>query len=153
MRYERYELNAEDDLMFYEFNSYGPKGEVTKLIEYTETKLKGFYNLGFGDKDPCTGKINDAVITDNGDSKKVLSTVASSVYKFTNNYPNAWVYAIGSTKARTRLYRIGIANNLTEIIQDFDIYGFKDGEWRKFVKNVEYEAFLVRRKSVNSYNE
>jgi hypothetical protein len=80
----------------------------------------------------------------------VLSTVASSVYKFTNNCPNAWIYAIGSTQARTRLYRIGIANNLTEIIQDFDIYGFKNGEWHEFEKNIEYEAFLVRRKSVNS---
>ena len=79
--------------------------------------------------------------------------MASSVYKFTNNYPNAWIYAIGGTKARTRLYRIGITNNLTEIMQDFDIYGFKDGEWREFEKNVDYEAFLVRRKSVNSYYE
>jgi hypothetical protein len=150
MKYDRYELLAGENLLFFEFESDGSKGKVTKLIHYTETELKGFYNLGFGDKDHKTGEIDDTIITNNGDSKKILATVASSVYKFTNKYPNAWIYAIGSTKARTRLYRIGISNNLAEILQDFDIHGFKDGEWCVFVKNVEYDAFLVRRKSVNS---
>ena len=132
--------------MVYEFASDGPKGKVTKLIQYIETELKGFYNLGFGDKDHITGEINDAVITNNGDSRKILATVAYTVYTFTDKYPNAWIYAIGSTKARTRLYRIGISNNLAEILQDFEIHGFKDGDWQVFVKNVDYDAFLVRRK-------
>jgi hypothetical protein len=150
MKYGRYEFHVGESLMFYEFVSDGPKGKVTKLIEYTETTLKGFYNLGFGDKDPTTGKINDAVITNNGDSKKVLLTVASTVYSFMNNYPNSWVYATGSTKARTRLYRIGISNNLTDILQDFEIHGLKDNSWQRFEKNVDYDAFLIRKKSLNS---
>lgn len=153
MRYESYKFKAGEKFMSFDFESDGPKGKVTKLVQYIETELKGFYNLGFGDKCLMTGEIDDYVITNNGDSKKVLTTVASTVYYFTDKYPNSWIYAVGSTKARTRLYRIGIANNLTEITQDFDIYGFKEGEWCGFEKNVEYEAFLVRRKSVNSYHE
>jgi hypothetical protein len=132
--------------MFYEFESDGPKGNVIKRIEYTETELKGFYNLGFGDKDHNTGKINDTVITNNGDSQKILATVAYTVYSFTDKYPNAWIYAIGSTKARTRLYRMGIANNLVEILQGFEIHGFKDNSWFEFEKNVDYDAFLIKRK-------
>jgi hypothetical protein len=150
MKYDRYEFKAEESLMFYEFVSDGPKGKVTKLIEYMETELKGFYNLGFGDKDHTTGKINDAVITNNGDSQKVLITVASTVYAFTNKYPNSWVYATGSTKVRTRLYRMGISNNLADILQDFEIHGLKDNSWHEFEKNVDYDAFLIRRKSLNS---
>ncbi len=136
--------------MSYDFESDGPKGKVTKLIQYIETELKGFYNLGFGDKCHITGEIDDYVITNNGDSKKVLATVASTVYTFTNNYPNSWIYAKGSTKARTRLYRMGIGSNLIEIIQDFEIHGLKDSSWHIFERNVDYDAFLIRRKSLNS---
>ena len=38
--------------MVFEFISEGPNGKVTKIIQYSETNLKGFYNLGFGDKEP-----------------------------------------------------------------------------------------------------
>jgi hypothetical protein len=146
MNYDKYECKTGESLLFYEFESDGPKGKVTKLIEYTETELKGFYNLGFGDKDHETGKIDDTVITNNGDSKKVLITVAYSVYTFTDKYPNSWIYAIGSTKARTRLYRMGIANNLSVILQDFEIHGLRCNSWHEFQKNVDYDAFLIRRK-------
>lgn len=52
-----------------------------------------------------------------------------------------------STKSRTRLYRIGLTNNLAEIIEDFDLYGLRESEWQEFAKGVEYEAFLVKRRS------
>jgi hypothetical protein len=146
MKYDRYELQVGESLMFYEFESDGPKGKVTKLIEYTEMGIQGVYNLGFGDKDFLTGHLNDVVITNNGDGKKVLATVASSVFAFMSKYPDAWIYATGSCKARTRLYRIGISNNLTEIIQRFDVYGLVNNVWYDFERNTEYEAFLVKRK-------
>jgi hypothetical protein len=62
------------------------------------------YNLAFGDKDHSTGEIDDKVISNNGDSEKVLATVVATVYAFTDKYPETWIYATGSTKARTRLY-------------------------------------------------
>lgn len=55
--------------MFFEFESDGPRGKVTKLIYYTETELKGFYNLGFGDKDHRTGEIDDTI-----EANRVLKT-------------------------------------------------------------------------------
>lgn len=36
------------------------------------------------------------------------------------------IYARGSNTVRTRLYRIGIANNLAEIQKDFQVYGLKN---------------------------
>jgi hypothetical protein len=147
MKYERYELEVGESLMFYEFESDGPKGKVTKLIEYTEMGIKGVYNLGFGDKDHLTGHINDVIITNNGDSKKVLATVASTVFTFISKYPDAWIYATGSCKARTRLYRMGISNNLAEILQSFEVYGLVNNVWYDFERNTEYEAFLIKRKN------
>ena len=146
MRLPRYELKAEKSLMVFEFISEGLQGQIPKLIKFSETTLKGFFNLAFGDKDFKTGEIDDTVVSNNGDSEKVLATVVSAVYSFTNKEKNVWVYATGSTKARTRLYRMGISKYFDEVKSDFHIYGLKDGEWEEFEKGVEYSAFVVRRK-------
>ena len=143
---EIYELVTESDVMNFQFTSIGPKGHIPKLVMYSKTPTKGIYNLGFGDRDPLTGKIDDTVVTDNKDSQKVLATVASTVYQFVKKYPRAWIGAVGSTKARTRLYQIGISNNLEAITTDFVVLGSKNGEWELFEKNVTYDAFLITRK-------
>jgi hypothetical protein len=67
MKLERYELKAEKSLMVFEFVSEGPKGEISKLVQFGETNLKDFYNLAFGDKDPTSGEINDSVVSNNSD--------------------------------------------------------------------------------------
>lgn len=146
MKLPRYELKAEKSLMVYEFLSQGPKGEIPKIIKFSETNLKDVYNLAFGDKNIHTGEINDLVISNNGDSEMILATVVSTVYAFTEKYPDCWIYATGSTKARTRLYRRGITKYMGEISEDFDLYGLRDDVWDVFEKEVDYEAFLVKRK-------
>ena len=147
MRLERYELKAEKSLTIFEFVSEGPKGKIPKLVQFGETNLKDFYNLAFGDKDLVTGEINDSIVSNNSDSDKVLATVVATVYAFTDKHPEAWVYATGSSRSRTRLYRMGLTKYLLEIAEDFDLYGQKEGEWQNFEKGVEYEAFLVQRKN------
>ncbi|HMH21342.1 MAG TPA: hypothetical protein VK563_06185 [Puia sp.] len=146
MKLERYELKAEKSLMVFEFVSEGPKGRISKLVQYGETNLKDIFNLAFGDKDPNTGEINDFNISNNADSEKVLATVVATVYAFTGKHWDAWIYATGSSRSRTRLYRMGLTKYLTEIEEDFELYGQKEGEWELFQKRVEYEAFLAKRK-------
>lgn len=146
MKLPRYELKAEKSLMVYEFTSDGLKGQIPKLIKFSETTLHGFYNLAFGDKNLETGEIDDTMISNNGDSEQVLATVVAAVYSFTNKEANAWVYATGSTKSRTRLSRMGITKYFDEVNQDFEIYGLLEGEWVEFEKDIEYTAFVVRRK-------
>ena len=146
MKNQKYPLESDRNLLLFEFVSLGTKGRIIKIVQYTETNLKNVYNLGFGDKDEKTGEISDLVITNNGDSRQVLATVASTVYAFTSKYPDAWIYAKGSNNARTRLYRIGITNNLIEIKKDFEIFGLKDSQWHTFRKGIDYEAFLIKRK-------
>ena len=146
MRDQQYELEMTPSFMSYEFLSEGPKGKIVKLVKYTETKRKGFYNLGFGDKIDNEDDYNDTVISDNNDSIRVLATVAATLYFFTNIYPNANIYAKGSNEARTRLYRIGISNNLVEIEKDYIVFGYFLDKWEQFTKNKDYSAFLIRRK-------
>jgi len=134
-------------MMTFEFISEGPKGLIHKLVRYQLTNLKGIYNLAFGDKDLTTGEIDDTVISNNEDSEKVLATVVATVYAFTEKYPDTWIYATGSTKSRTRLYRMGITRFLSEVYEDFEVLGERNGDWEAFQRDVEYESFLVRRKS------
>jgi hypothetical protein len=149
MRDQRYKIEVTSTFMSYEFTSEGPKGNIVKMIKYTETGYQNVYNLGFGDKIKDEDDFDDAVITDNKDSVRILATVAATVFLFTEKYPNAFVVATGSTQSRTRLYRIGISNHLEEIEQDFVILGYENNVWERFVKDQNYSAFLIKRKYKN----
>ena len=150
----RYPLTTGLELQTFEFISEGTKGRIPKLVLFTQTNLRDFYILSFGDKDKFTGDIDDKVISNNGDSEKVLATVIATIYAFTDKYQDAYIYATGSTKARTRLYRMGISKYLSEGKRDFEIYGeLKDG-WDDFKKGIDYNGFFSFNKKsviVNSF--
>ena len=147
MNYPRYEYSAENELNIFEFDSIGNKGKITKIVQYTEMSIKGYYNLGFGDLDIETREINDEIITNNGDGQKVLATVVSTMYSFTGNNPEAYIYATGSSESRTRLYRMGITNNLEELKKDFYVFGLRNEEvFELFIVGEDYLGFLVTRK-------
>ncbi len=118
MRLEKYHLKADETLNVFEFISVGSKGAIRKMIHFQPTYTIGVYNLAFGDKHPTTNAIDDLIITNNGDTDKVLATVADALYIFLDKNPEALVYATGSTPARTRLYRMGITRFYEEIQQN-----------------------------------
>ena len=150
MNKSRYEYQTEDDLHFFELTSIGLKGDIKKIVEYSKVSVGNIYNLAFGDYDELTDKLNDKIITNNGDSQKVLATVVSTLYAFTGRYPDVWVFATGSTEVRTRLYRMGISNNLDELKEDFYVYGMKfDESFEEFIVGEDYLGFLVTRKNKN----
>jgi hypothetical protein len=143
---DEYALRIDDDHKRFKFISEGPKGFILKGIQYEETAIPGVYNLGFGDLNELTDEIDDLVVTNNGDSQKVLATVARTLFFFTDHYPDTFIYATGSTLGRTRLYRIGITNNLLLIEKDFYVLGIKGDDVLLFEKNGTYDGFLVKRK-------
>ena len=150
MKYTRYEYQTEDELHYFEFTSVGPKGNIKKIVEYTKVSVGDIYNLAFGDYDEKTDRLNDKIVTNNGDGTKILATVVSTVYAFTGRYPNAWVFEKGSKEVRTRLYRMGISNNLEELKEDFYVYGMKmDESFEDFIIGEDYLGFLVTRKNKN----
>lgn len=139
-----YELIADGSFTVFEFTCDGPKGKIAKLIKFSETDKPGVCNLAFGDK--IRGDIDDRVVSNNADTEKVLTTVVDAVYVFTEKNQDMWVYATGSTKARTRLYRRGIAKYLSLANKDFFVFGLKGDQWSAFEREVDYTAFLIKRK-------
>lgn len=146
MYIDKYQLKSEEEFTRFEFISEGPRGAIRKLIEFQQTTEPETYNLAFGDKHPLTGGIDDLTVSDNGDTEKVLATVVAAAYTFLDNHRTAYVYAQGSTKARTRLYRMGITRFYEDMEQDFHLYGRVGEDFVEFESGVEYEGFLAQRK-------
>ena len=149
MKLDRYELKSDDQFTTFDFLSEGPKGKILKLVQFSLVDQNELYNLAFGDLNPFTGDIDDRIVTDNGDSEKVLATVVAAVYAFCDKFPRAWIYATGSTAARTRLYRMGISKYYDIVQTDFKIFGQKQNEWERYNKGENYEAFVIQRKILN----
>lgn len=136
MNHEKYKYSASDTYRDYVFDSEGPKGQIRKIVRYSPQNSNGitYFNLGFGDLNSKTGKIDDLIITNNKDWEKILSTVAATVLEFTQHFPDVMVYAQVSTQARTRLYQIGISANWDAV--DLLLYVcYEQGKgWQSFRK-------------------
>ena len=152
MQYEKYDnIISSSDRMEFQFISEGPKGKITKVIQFSQTQNPDIYNLAFGDllKD---GSVNDKTINDNKDRNKILATVAAAVYEFSSLYPDKFIFFCGTTPDRTRLYRMALSINFAELKKDFRIYGVLKGidtfERVAFRKGVDYFGFMVKRKKL-----
>ncbi|NML23257.1 hypothetical protein HHL16_20430 [Pseudoflavitalea sp. G-6-1-2] len=143
MQQSRYIPLSDSEHEAYEFLGSGPKGTIKKIIQFVAIDAN-IYNLQFGDWDEDTQMIRDDVRSNNEDRSKVLATVAFTVFDFMKHHPQAIIFARGSTIARTRLYQMGISENLVEIKQMFDIQGYIENGWEPFRKGKNYLAFYLK---------
>ena len=143
-----YQLTIGESKSIFEFISQGPKGDIPKIIVFSKISDNGLYNLAFGDIDTKTGNVNDRVVSNNSDSEKVLATVVQALYIFFNRYPTCIVIAKGSTKSRTRLYRMGISKFHNDVKHLIYIAGRVNevSDWEEFQLNKEYISFAVQLK-------
>lgn len=147
MQIEKYETESTVDNLIYTFESVGEK-VIKKMVIYTKIEDPEdvglsfdsiVYNLGFGDFDEKTGELDDQIISKNGDTEKVLATVAETVNKFWTLYPNASIFFMGSVPKeekprRTRLYQMKINRYFAEISNIVDVGGYTGIKWENFEK-------------------
>ena len=84
---EAYHLETESSFYSFEFVSEG-KRKINKVIKFTPIDVPNVCNLGFGDTDSETGLIDDQITSNNGDTQRVLATVARAVWIFTEKHPD-----------------------------------------------------------------
>lgn len=155
MDLEHYEIEKLDERT-YRFFSMGSKGKFEMRVKFTYI-WQNTFNLGFGVLDPVTETLDDLIELRNGDSQKILATVANTVLLFLERFPSISVYATGSTRSRTRLYQMGI-NKILPLLSDYNVTGYKSksnryehtgvafsrqGKWGEIELGVEYDAFLI----------
>jgi hypothetical protein len=148
MALTHYSFSSSKNSLEFEFFSHGRNGKVKKLVRFSPQNANGitYFNLGFGDINETTGKINDISVSDNQDTEQILSTIAVIVLEFLQQFQDALIFAKGSTAARTRLYQMGISSNWDRIKLRVTIYGYFAGHWELYQKNRNYEAFLAMSK-------
>ncbi|WP_296143034.1 hypothetical protein [uncultured Flavobacterium sp.] len=140
----------------YWFESTG-KRVVEKLIAYTPAgkelvfgQQTDCFDFGFGDIDQNSGEIEDKVSSNNGDARKVLETVLSTIPDFFSREPAAIVKVGGSdsqteftencmkecrtkkcleTKEcrkkdrRINIYRSFVNDNYDRLIEEYEFFG------------------------------
>lgn len=139
---EAYPLIGDITRTRYDFFSKGPKGVIRKHIRFVY-EGGNLFNLGYGDWNDSTQRIDDLSRTNNQDRDKVFNTIAFAVLEFLKYFPGARVIAKGSTAARTRLFQMAINANLPAITALLHVYGYSNGKWCALEKEKNYEAFMA----------
>jgi hypothetical protein len=141
---DKYNVTVKSDHLTYEFISEGPKGKITKIVVY-QHMFDNFYNLAFGDFTNQNEILDDLIVSDNGDTAKILSTVASTLFDFFQHYEGTIVFAQGSTHSRNRLYRRYLSQFLDIISENFMLLGELDGKIERFQKGKDYTSFYIHK--------
>lgn len=170
------ELILNDRKIQYLFESIGETA-IIKAIEYSPfTKKDGrtIYNLGFGDYDLGNGTILDDTNSNNGDMRKVFSTVLNTIPHFFRNHKNVAIWVQGSdstaefvneckktcTKGcnkeqcknfnrRIRTYRYYVNKNFKDLIKEYVIFGFTNEETSTLVQYIpenDYTGIMIFKK-------
>jgi len=129
----------------FRFTSAG-KREIVKVVEFQETLEEGIYNLAMGD---LIGKqvFSDTVVSNNGDIKKVLTTVVNIVQIYTSKYPERSVFIKGNDATKNDVYQRIIRMYYVVFNLEFDIWGYLSNNVKeRFNPQNNYVAFIVKRK-------
>jgi hypothetical protein len=154
MHLERYPYRVYDDCHLFEFESTGRNGTVTKRVIITPRVVDdALWNIALGDWDHVAGRFDPDHVADNGDTLKILGTVAWVAREFLNKYPDRAVVIQGSDAIRNRLYQMGIGKYISEIIAHVGIFGVVDNTYEVFQHGVNYDRFIaVKRDEHGSQN-
>lgn len=151
MNSERYEYTIDESLQDYRFYSIGTNGKISKIVFFGLQNLDGktFLSLTFGNYTEKPGKIDIFDVSNNGDTEKILATLFTIILDFLSRFPDMWVYTVGSTAPRTRLYQMGINKYWNDIHPLLLVYGEHSGVWEPFETNRQYDAFFFIKKIVS----
>jgi len=157
------------------FESIG-KESIVKAIEYSPIKTSQgttIFNLGFGDYIDDKEGISDDINSNNGDMRRVFSTVLSTVPIFFSSTSNSALWVQGSdsddtfrakcilncTKncsdicknqgRRIKAYRYYVDKNFTELCKEYIFFGLSVDDGTTLVQYVpgsNYQGILIYKK-------
>lgn len=150
--------------------------DVIKVIAYDYVGLyhdTKTFNLGFGDYNPVTRKINDNANTENGDVYDVLNTVLNTIPLFFEEYPDYALMVRGSDSGedfitnclpdckknckdgecrnqngRISVYTRYVNTNYDELEKGYTFLGGNQDTVEPFEKDKKYDAVLVMKKTL-----
>lgn len=145
MQSEFYPFESDDERLYFEFLSVSAEKSIRKAVLFTEFPHSSrLFNLALVDVLP-NGDMSDIASSDNNlDLKKVMATVAECIRLFLIKNPDAGIQIQGNTPAKSRLYRIIIARELSNIRKYYEIYGSNGAFAEPFAINKTYMAYTLK---------
>ena len=142
-------IQSTRDLRTYRFSAHDMSDHSPKVVQFSPTGIRGFYNLSVGDW-PADGSQHPSVIAGHGTSAKMLATIVMILFAFTERYPRRAIIFQGTSAARNRLYRMIIGKLMADLKGLFEVSALVrglDGSLRMepLVANQNCEAFIVKR--------
>ncbi|TAG93501.1 MAG: hypothetical protein EAZ20_01600 [Bacteroidetes bacterium] len=137
---------ANQNILRYFFDSKGTQ-IITKVVDFQPINTS-IYNLAFGDFNKETQDFDDDVRSNNNDIRKVFATIFQICNDFFIQNPNKVIYLEGNTLTKRKLYQRIIKNNLSDLENNFVIFGVIDEDFEvlDFTKN--YDAFVIKLKKI-----
>jgi hypothetical protein len=128
----------------YIFISIGEK-DVAKIVQFDHV-VDDNWNLGFGDLDD-EGFINDSIVTNNQDARKVIRTVAKIAIDFLAKDPSSTLEINPVDGKRQRLYNNIFQKYFAEMTPIFKITGTFEGVVETYSPLKNYSFFTITLKS------
>lgn len=139
-----YPVSVTDDRLIFQFYSVSPEKQIQKVVIYRKYSVFPLvFEILMGDMMEDNATVDFLVESNNGDRDEVLFTVFQTMAMVLDEYPESKVYFYGSTSVRTRLYQILISKYIQEADNVYLVKGIKNNIEEIFVKNVNYDAFLI----------
>lgn len=145
MIHESYPLITDEKREVFIFESVGPKGRVRKIVIFDQIRAD-LWNLGFGDL--LEQGWDDAVITNNGDLVRVISSVAQATYKFSEKWPERKILISPVDEKRKQLYNTIFKRRYHEIMAIFEIKGLQGKKLQNYDPHTYFDLFLLSRKKI-----
>lgn len=146
MNEPHYPFEASPNRFHYEFESVSEAKTVRKAVVFQATRLADVFNLVLLDLLE-SGEESDSTITDNQDLRLVMATVMRIVEFFSYHFPSHRVYFTGNDERKTRLYRIVIGREISQLRHKFNVLGRIGTRFEYFEVNRPYTAFIVSTKT------
>jgi hypothetical protein len=143
-----YQLSTNLDKTIFTFESFGPKGVITKVVEFRATLNPKIYNMALLDLNRADGSLSDMSRSGNSDIERVLISVYKAMLQFIEHNPDKWIYFTGTTPSRNRLYSIAILKILALNNMPFEVLCEHNKKWIPFEKSINSTAFIVRKKLI-----
>ncbi|MFK7935897.1 MAG: hypothetical protein AB8G22_20455 [Saprospiraceae bacterium] len=141
MNLPTYDISQIEELTF-SFISTGVNGKIKKIIKYSRLNEQ-LFNLAFGDQIKDSAFIDDNANSNNGDLRKVLATVISTIPIFFEKHPRCAIYLQGSDNRRTRTYQRIIKNYRKEFGYLYLFYGGTNAVFEQFDEEKDYSYFVI----------
>lgn len=139
---EGYEFSFSEDKTEFRFESTGSKGTIIKIVRFG-TVRDNLCNLAFGDL--VSDDFDDEIISDNGDLRKIISTLVNIVHSFALSNPTTRIAIVPVDNQRKLLYNRIFQQFEFEILAYFSVHGvfFNPRTKELFDPRKTYDAFVI----------